>query len=276
MGYLRRMSLDLESVGIRVISRWIFNCYLIEDRGDGGAVAVDAGLPSNARSVLDALAGSTGRSVEDLALVVATHTHSDHVGGIPVLAESASPALHLPAKAEDYAKGDVPRSPGPAAMARIWPILLDQPFDASGLREFVDAAKEMGFGQGPYKMPVEPAGFLGDGDSLPGSESWLVIQTPGHTDDSTCFYNPRTKVLLSGDTVLTAGGRAWFNPEYVDDELSTETEARLRDLDVNVLLPGHGRPLVGWDLMSDALSHRDNIPNPLGFALGALRDQVVR
>ncbi|MCC7076091.1 MAG: MBL fold metallo-hydrolase [Acidimicrobiia bacterium] len=270
------MRLELGTTAIHILSCWIFNCYLIEDGGDGGPLVVDAGIPRNVRSVLDELTGPLGRSSGDIAAVVATHTHSDHVGGLPDLTRTAHAPVHLPRRAESYALGEDPRNPGLRSMLRIWPVLLDQPFDMRGLRELQEVSRDTGYGQGgPYRMPVDVAGYLDDGDRIPAATDWEVIQAPGHTDDSTCFYNPRTKVLLSGDAVLTAGGRAWFNPEYVDAGLSGDTEARLRDLDVDVLLPGHGRPLVGDDVLGDALTHTDVVPGPLRHALRGLTEQVV-
>ena len=52
-----------------------------------------------------------------------------------------------------------------------------------------------------------PLHMSANGDSLPGAPEWEVIATPGHTDDSTSFWNQGTKTLLSGDAVLSVGGR---------------------------------------------------------------------
>ena len=103
-------------------------------------------------------------------------------------------------------------------------------------------------------------GFLGDGDELSAGGLWEVLHCPGHTDDSTCLYHRDSATLVSGDAVLTHQGRAWFNPEVTDRTLSRDTEERLRELDVRHLLPGHGKPLAGRDLLRDARSFRDQPP----------------
>ena len=92
---------------------------------------------------------------------------------------------------------------------------------------------------------------------LAGAPDWEVLATPGHTDCSTCLWNAKTRTLLTGDTVLSIHGRAWFNPEYVDAEASARTEAMLRRLPVEHLLPGHGHPVSGPRVMAEALSHRE-------------------
>jgi len=139
-----------------------------------------------------------------------------------------------------------------------------------GLGEAARGAKVAGYGtkagmRWPQGQPVE---FLIDGDRLPGTPEWEVISTPGHTDDSTAFWHERTQTLLSGDAVLSVGGRAWVTPETVDDEASAKTSARLRQLHVSHLLPGHGRPVHGVEVMAAALRPSDGPKGLAAFARG--------
>ena len=139
-------------------------------------------------------------------------------------------------------------------MLRISPVLRDQPFETAALVDFIRGSRRAGFdGTGAMKCPIPVAGYLSDGDRLPHAPDWVVISTPGHTDDSMSYYNETTKTLLSGDAVLTCRARAWFNPEFVDAHSSARTSARLRELPVDHLYPGHGRPLHGTDLLASAL-----------------------
>jgi glyoxylase-like metal-dependent hydrolase (beta-lactamase superfamily II) len=245
-------------MGITVVSSWIFNCYVVHDGGAGRPFVVDVGMSRNGDEAVRAIRGPGGiRENPDEApwVVAATHTHSDHVAGVPHLAGRASIELHLPAIVEDWREGDKPPTPGLRAAARIRPVLGDQPFDLAALKGFLGEAKSAGYGARPYHMPVEPAGFLGDGDVVPGAPDWVVLHTPGHTTDSTSFWCESTRTLLSGDTVLSVGGKAWFNPELVDEATSAATEDRLRGYAVDLLLPGHGRPVRGDSLMGDAIGH---------------------
>jgi glyoxylase-like metal-dependent hydrolase (beta-lactamase superfamily II) len=243
----------MPTIGITRISRWSFTCYLIHDAG-GGPLVVDAGLPGVADDLIPVMADD-GHKLSDLAGIVATHGHSDHVGGAPMLSSRSGAAVHLPCADRAYLDGAIPSTPSVAAVARIWPTIFDQPFDLHGGFGAVRGTKVAGYGTGaqmrwPTERSVE---FLAEGDNLPGAPEWQVMATPGHTDDSTAFWHPRTRTLLSGDAVLTVGGRAWITPETVDDPVSTETAARLGALDVAHLLPGHGRPVHGEAVMAGAL-----------------------
>jgi glyoxylase-like metal-dependent hydrolase (beta-lactamase superfamily II) len=240
------------------ISRGAFSCYVVHDAGQ--ALVVDPGTPGNgadAAATVHRLHGTGAR-----AEVVCTHGHLDHVAGVQRLCELAADGYHLPAPCEGYLRGDeIPAGPGAREIAKILPVLASHPFSLAAYRELAPLQKTAGHQRDRgMVMPIPPAGFLHEGDEVPGAPGWEVLATPGHTGDSTCFYHRETATLLSGDAVLTHQGRAWINPEITDAAASAETEERLRALPVEHLLPGHGLPVSGSDVMRMARSFRDRPP----------------
>lgn len=248
----------LREVGITVISRWIFNCYVIHDAGDGRPMVVDLGLPSHLPHVA-AVLEREGSHPADLVAAVATHGHADHVGGLPDLRALANTPTYLPAALAGLLDGSIERrSPGPRQVAQILPVMADQPADLRAVGELQEVAKTIGYDARSAKLPFSPTGWVGEGDAIPGASGWQVLHAPGHVADASCLYHEASRTLLSGDSILTVGGRGWFTPEYVDADRSAATEDRLRDLPVDHLLPGHGRPIVGGrDLLGRAISHLD-------------------
>lgn len=248
-------------VGVTVVSSWIFNCYVVHDGGGGRPFIVDPGMVRNSDAALWFLREQLGldpaRPTEDgnRWVVAATHAHSDHVAGAGHLCSHAHAGLFLPEATRDWTDGFRPRSPGPRQAIRMAPVLRDQPFDLHGLKGFVTESKHAGYGAGPYRTPAGVVGYLGDGEAVPGAPDWMALHTPGHTDDATCFWRASTGTLLSGDTVLGLGGEAWFNPEFVDELASAATEARLRALGAELVLPGHGRAARGSDVLGSAIGH---------------------
>lgn len=247
-------------------SRWIYNCYLVPRAAEGAPLVADVGLPSHGRAVAEWLQANhrtaNRRAGTDRSpTVVATHLHVDHVGGLPALGDLTSdPTVVLPERARAYDHGETPRSPGPRAVARIVPVLRSQPFSMGALVESARSPR-VGYGLAPFALPVPEPEWVAEGQQPGGAEGWTTLVVPGHTDDSTAYFHEATRTLISGDAVLTVGGRAWFNPEYVDDATSAATEDRLRSLRVDVLLPGHGHPLVGRDLLAGALGHDERPPS---------------
>lgn len=66
-----------------------------------------------------------------------------------------------------------------------------------------------------------------------------LIETPGHTFGSVCFYMPKEKILFSGDTIFhNAGiGRTDFPNSSPRDMQSSLSE--LENLEIKILCPGH-------------------------------------
>ena len=90
--------------------------------------------------------------------------------------------------------------------------------------------------------------YLADGDTYRnGDYRFDVIETPGHDDWHICLYEPRLKVLIAGDHILeriTPTIVSWI-PQYDALRAFLRSLDRVRDLDVDLILPGHGRPFTG-------------------------------
>jgi hydroxyacylglutathione hydrolase len=88
--------------------------------------------------------------------------------------------------------------------------------------------------------------LLKEGDLVLDGESLQVLETPGHSPGSVCLYWPSKRVLIAGDVVFEMGvGRTDFPGG--DGKTLIQSLERLAQLDVDLLLPGHGNPIVGRD-----------------------------
>ena len=268
----------LPDIGITVISKWLYNCYVVHDGGDGRPFVVDLGVPSQL-PLVEAELRTLGAGLGDLSCAVATHGHADHVGGLPDLRAQAGTHVHLPKAIDEMRAGTrAIRPPGLRAMAQILPVMASQPTDLAATLEIGRTMRTIGWDRKGVRLPFEPESWLADGERLPGLPDWQVLNTPGHSDDSTCLYRASTRTLISGDSVLSVGGTAWFNPEYVDGRMSVATESRLRMLDVEHLLPGHGLVVQGPAVMDEALSfsERPAAPSKLAALVQVLRGDAGR
>lgn len=90
--------------------------------------------------------------------------------------------------------------------------------------------------------------YLADGDVYHnGDYHFHVITTPGHDDWHICLYEPKYKLLISGDHVLehiTPTIMSWVTSYDALREFISSLD-KVRDLDVDLILPGHGDPFVG-------------------------------
>ena len=91
---------------------------------------------------------------------------------------------------------------------------------------------------------VPELSILRDDDTITiGDYRFKCIETPGHTRGHTCLYEPRKKILISGDHILsdiTPNIQCWSDQE---DPLKNYLASldKVHQLDVDLVLPGHRR-----------------------------------
>ena len=81
---------------------------------------------------------------------------------------------------------------------------------------------------------------LNDGSSVTaGGRTLWVIHTPGHTPGSICLYDPKDKILFSGDTVFPEGGFGRTDLPGGESYQLIDSLERLSALEVDFILPAH-------------------------------------
>jgi len=218
---------------------------------DGESIAViDVCFPSDAKNILTFVRHTLGRDVNDIRLIVLTHSHFDHINGVDYLSNKTHAKLAVHSNAERYLTGNqatvfvgwkkfmqymvfmvehgVPRPSISEAFSMTWAGI---PGIRKGIRTKVDY-------------------WLIDGEDLPDHPEWKVIHTPGHTDDSICLYSSQYNALISGDTIINLRGRLVLNPLLrLDNEAIIESLNKLKQLQVDVIYPGWGPPVFGKDIL---------------------------
>lgn len=96
---------------------------------------------------------------------------------------------------------------------------------------------------GMIKAELEPilvSQTLNENDEIKlGNSKLNVISTPGHTRGCISLYEPKKKILFSGDTVFK-GGIGRIDLPSSDRKAMIKSLQKLSELDVEKLYPGHG------------------------------------
>jgi glyoxylase-like metal-dependent hydrolase (beta-lactamase superfamily II) len=203
---------------MRFIERdWLSaNHIMFRDRasGEDAATIVDTGYVKYAKTALEKI-DATLSSWDNVALtkIVNTHIHSDHIG-CNVAIQRAHPSCSIA----------VPREEELFLMTWDSPEQMlsyaDQEADRFAWDETIEAGEELTL----------------------GGETWKAIATPGHDMGSLVLYCERLRILISADA-LWENGFGFVVPQAIDPKSLAAQRAtfkRLAELDVALVIPGHG------------------------------------
>ena len=165
-------------------------------------------------------------------LAVATHSHSDHVGGMHEFAERA---IH---RAE---AADLTTPMRTTLVAEHYGDTVLGPYRDAGYEIpelFVDAVPAAGMAMVGEIAPAAATRVLDDGDVVDcGDRSFEVLHLPGHSPGSIGLWEAATGVLFSGDAVYDGPLLDELEGSDVDDYVATMR--RLRELPVTAVHGGH-------------------------------------
>lgn len=140
-------------------------------------ILIDALMPGNAQRVIHTLADQ-GLAPADLALILITHAHADHIGSAAALkALTGAPIAIHAADAAHLQTGDSPALQGVGAAGKLMARIISL---------------------APQKTEPIPADivFEGEFDLAPYGVAGRAIPTPGHT------FGSISVVLDSGDVIV--------------------------------------------------------------------------
>jgi glyoxylase-like metal-dependent hydrolase (beta-lactamase superfamily II) len=217
------------------------NAYLLYD--PKGSFLVDCGIwDPNADDggfrELEAAVGGTGRSLEDVEVLMITHAHIDHFGMAGRLVEEVGCELWMHEAARDQL--EMYGNPDPRA-EEMRAMLADHGASSEEIGELTAFEDWRPF---VHSLPGASR-WLREGETLHvGGRTWTIVHTPGHDAAHICLWAEEDRILISGDTLLGSVTphidfrRGDENPlgDYLD------SLAKIEGLEPGLVLPGHGRP----------------------------------
>ena len=200
---------------------WGGNVFLLTGRK---LTLVDTGYKGGAARILSEVS-RLGYSLSDIANIVITHHHADHVGNLLELKRaSGATALAHPADAP-YIDGRRPQ-PGPARPRWLSRLLAPM----HGLWSAQPAAVDIS---------------ASDGDEIPILDGARVLHTPGHTPGSICLFLERERLIIAGDVLNNRLGLGLPSKAFSSDMAQNiRAIKRLATLDLKIVCFGHGSPLT--------------------------------
>lgn len=185
------------------------NTYILWDTASGEGAIVDPGMISRHDNE-SVSAFSTQHGIK-LRYLLNTHLHIDHTLGNDFIEKKYG--LKAYANSDDFFLGE-----RRAEQARMFGLNL------------------------PGLTPVDIANNLTDGKILMlGNEEIRVIQVPGHSPGSVCFYAPESHFVLTGDALFEGSIGRTDLPGGSRRQLIAGVRSKLLSLPPDTIVyPGHG------------------------------------
>jgi glyoxylase-like metal-dependent hydrolase (beta-lactamase superfamily II) len=215
------------------------NLFLIED---DPLTLVDAG-PNSGTSLdeLERQLDALGRSIRDLERIVITHQHIDHIGLVRIVAERSGAEVVGLDRLVPFVESYSSEAAADDEFATEAMLRHGIPEDVAGaLRSVSQAFRAWG-------SRADVTHVVAAGETLDFAGRSLEVHfRPGHSPTDTVFLDAERRILIGGDHLLATissnplisrprGRKALI--EYLDSLRLT------REMDLDVVLPGHGDPV---------------------------------
>ena len=199
------------------------NIFLIEEEN---LTLIDTGYPGNTKGIV-AFINTLGRSPEEIKLIVLTHNHFDHTGGLAKLRKFTDAKVAAP-KADFTLEKDTWPYPGTKYLGKITQV--------PGLSAI----------RNRMILSADNIDLLLEGDEeLPVLGGLRVILTPGHTMGSISLYAPQRKLLFVADAINKRHGlRMPLKTATTDISQAIASIEKMAQLDIETICFGHGRPIT--------------------------------
>jgi glyoxylase-like metal-dependent hydrolase (beta-lactamase superfamily II) len=221
------------------------NVYLIEDEP---LTLVDAG-PNSGTSFDELQRGiaDLGYTLEDIRLVLLTHQHIDHLGLVSLVASRSGAEVAAIDAAVPFVENFSAEAQADDDFAREIMLRHGIPPDVVAALQSVSQAFRA------WGARANVTRKLRDGEALTLRDRTLhVHHRPGHSPTDTIFHDRDRRILIAADHLL---GHISSNPlitrprggsakrpqaliQYLDSLAAT------REMDVDLVLPGHGDPII--------------------------------
>jgi alkyl sulfatase BDS1-like metallo-beta-lactamase superfamily hydrolase len=176
-----------------------------------------------------------------LDTAIFTHGHIDHVFGVDLYEEDARANGWAPPRVIAH-EAIAARFERYRLTAGYNAVINQRQFKAPGLRWPTE-----------YRMP--DATYRDTMSLTVGDEAFELFHDRGETDDATWVWSPARKVLFAGDMFIWASPNCG-NPQKVQRYARDWAIAfrKMIALEPDILLPGHGLPIVGAARVRQALT----------------------
>ncbi len=194
--------------GIELIDHTMANCYHVELNGMD--ILIDAGTKKSGRRIIEYF----NRINKRPEIVLITHFHMDHLGGLNEIYAKFKPDIYVPMLEVKIING----TEKPRARNLVQKLIYS-----------MAPVNHMSSIKPAYNMKIDDLEYY---------------ETPGHTVGSTSYFLVSKNIIFSGDAIINRNGKPDINRTFTWNVEDAENSVkRIMDMKPSLILPGHGEPL---------------------------------
>jgi glyoxylase-like metal-dependent hydrolase (beta-lactamase superfamily II) len=206
---------------IHEIEGYIQTIYLVEE--NGSFFLLDGCCRPDVDVVEAYITKKLGREFKDLKLVIATHPHPDHFGGLSFFKKRGI-SIAGPEKINIWYKG----------FSGLMTYLVEV-----FLTYLVALNKKKGMKKILFPRKVELDYALSEGREIPGFSDWKVMECPGHTPMDLTIYHSEKKMAYIADNFISAKSGVFCPYPIFDPAKYKESLNRYIDSDIEEYMLAH-------------------------------------
>jgi glyoxylase-like metal-dependent hydrolase (beta-lactamase superfamily II) len=234
------------------------NVYLV--KGSKGYLLVDSGWNTDESfTAFHNYLLKHNIGFEDIKQILVTHVHPDHYGMAGHIKQLSGAKIMMHQIEKDYIK------PRYIDMNELLALTDSQLKDNGVSEDKIEVLRDATLGLENFIVATPPDATLHDGQTIDiGTFTFRAIWSPGHSSGHICLYEPKKKILFSGDHILPKiTPNVGLHPQSIDNPLGRYIESlqQIKKLDVELTLPGHDQPFKNLKRRINEIIRHHNLRN---------------
>lgn len=208
-------------IKIHEINGYIQTIFLVQE--DENFLLLDGCSRPDVEIIFSYMEKQLSKKISDLKLVITTHPHPDHAGGVSYFREKGIQVAG-PEKINLWYRGF-------SGLFTYWTDIL--------LTYLVAISKKSGFKNIFFPRNIKIDLVLKEGMEIPGFENWTVLECPGHTSMDLTIYNTGDNIAYIADNFVGSSKRIFRPYPLTEPENYKKSLQRYIELGIQEFLIAH-------------------------------------
>lgn len=232
--------------------------HLIENYETSNLILIDCGpATEEAFNTLSNYVQSIGYTMEDIEACIVTHSHYEHCGMLERIKQNYKVKILAHPAMLNFASIDFNE-----ILSSVYELFVTNGMPEVSVEKFLSLYQSI-IKENPIPLIDE---VIYHRDYISKNPELQIIWTPGHAEDHLCIYNENTKVMFTGDHVISKVtpqiGLTYSVQSENPLKVYQQSLQELLNYDIEISYPGHNNPIENThERIIEILNHHKSREN---------------